>query len=400
MSRYRKTMRQAIEEGLSNMQIAILKKEYAPFKGKTISAARAKQLMNILDKFKEDDLQKLGKENIPFVSSGSRSKLAVRNMKFKVTSINPFKEEVTQEDFDLEEGKMKTIATMFDAGKSAEEIAKAMKLSVDTVKTILGEVKEENLEEAPDPITYGPDKVAKAMAIAVKSDGQYSKAVREIEKIGKDLSKVSTIARALKTANEEFKVRFTDPANKKKFHITYRSKGEAEAKMAQLKKDGVKQIEIVSEDLDAQPQDRDVKKIKGTQPKKYYKKMSKDDKEKRAKHFTTRDTSKNDNRPAPGDKGAKTKPSIHTKKFKQMYGEELLDEKIKGLENKAKKSGMPYGILKKVYDRGMAAWRGGHRPGATQQQWAFARVNSFVTKSSGTWGGADKDLAKKVRASK
>ena len=200
--------------------------------------------------------------------------------------------------------------------------------------------------------------------------------------------------------SEQFKLRFTDPANKKKFHIIYRSKGEAEAKMAQLKKDGVKQIEIVSEDLDAQPQDRDVKKIKGTQPKKYYKKMSKADKEKRAKHFTTRDTSKNDNRPAPGDKDAKTKPSIHTKKFKQMYGEELLDEKIKGLENKAKKSGMPYGILKKVYDRGMAAWRGGHRPGATQQQWAFARVNSFVTKSSGTWGGADKDLAKKVRGSK
>ena len=77
-----------------------------------------------------------------------------------------------------------------------------------------------------------------------------------------------------------------------------------------------------------------------------------------------------------------------------------ITEKIKGLENKAKKSGMPYSILKKVYDRGMAAWKGGHRPGATQQQWAFARVNSFVTKSSGTWGKADKDLAAKVRASK
>ena len=225
----------------------------------------------------------------------------------------------------------------------------------DEIRERVNQLKQLALGEAPDPITYGPDKVAKAMAIAVKSDGQYSKAVKDIEKIAKDLSKVSTIARALKTANE---------------------------------------------DLDAQPQDRDVKKVKGTQPKKYYKKMSKDDKEKRAKHFTTRDTSKNDNRPAPGDKGAKTKPSIHTKKFKQMYGEELLDEKIKGIENKAKKSGMPYGILKKVYDRGMAAWRGGHRPGATQQQWAFARVNSFVTKSSGTWGGADKDLAKKVRGSK
>ena len=74
-----------------------------------------------------------------------------------------------------------------------------------------------------------------------------------------------------------------------------------------------------------------------------------------------------------------------------------LNEKIEGLVKKAEKSGMPYGILKKVYDRGMAAWRTGQRPGTTPQQWAFARVNSFVTKSSGTWGGADKDLAKKVR---
>ena len=77
-----------------------------------------------------------------------------------------------------------------------------------------------------------------------------------------------------------------------------------------------------------------------------------------------------------------------------------LDETIKAVQNKAKKTGMPYSILKQVYNRGMAAWKGGHRPGATQQQWALARVNSFVTKSSGTWGGADKDLAKKVRRSK
>ena len=76
-----------------------------------------------------------------------------------------------------------------------------------------------------------------------------------------------------------------------------------------------------------------------------------------------------------------------------------LDEKIEGLVTKAKKSGMPYGILKKVYDRGMAAWKTGHRPGTTPQQWAFARVNSFTTKSSGTWGKADKDLAKQVNSS-
>jgi len=149
------------------------------------------------------------------------------------------------------------------------------------------------------------------------------------------------------------------------------------------------------------PQDPDVRKVKGTQPKKYYKTLSKADKDKRAAHFAKQDYKKSDDqddyKPAPGDKEAKTKTSKFTKKFKQMYGEEILDEKIKGLENKAKKTGMPYSILKKVYDRGMAAWKGGHRPGATQQQWAFARVNSFVTKSPGTWGKADKDLAKQVR---
>ena len=96
------------------------------------------------------------------------------------------------------------------------------------------------------------------------------------------------------------------------------------------------------------------------------------------------------------------------KKAKEKFNEGIMKneemrlrvEAIAGLKKKAEKSGMPYSILKKVYDRGMAAWKGGHRPGASQHQWAFARVNSFVTKSSGTWGGADKDLAAKVRASK
>jgi len=78
-------------------------------------------------------------------------------------------------------------------------------------------------------------------------------------------------------------------------------------------------------------------------------------------------------------------------------GARALVEAIAALQKKADKSGMSYSILKQVYDRGMAAWKGGHRPGAGQHQWAFARVNSFVTKSSGTWGGADSDLAKKVK---
>ena len=85
--------------------------------------------------------------------------------------------------------------------------------------------------------------------------------------------------------------------------------------------------------------------------------------------------------------------------FGQYYEEfKPLLEEIEGLKKKAEKSGIAYGILKKVYDRGMAAWQGGHRPGTTPQQWAFARVNSFITKGSGTWGKADSDLASKVKA--
>jgi len=87
-------------------------------------------------------------------------------------------------------------------------------------------------------------------------------------------------------------------------------------------------------------------------------------------------------------------------KNEEVHPAKALIEAIEGVKNKAEKTGMPYSILKKVYDRGMAAWKGGHRPGTTPQQWAMARVNSFVTKSSGTWGGADSDLAKKVRSKK
>src|SRR5210317_307191 len=86
-------------------------------------------------------------------------------------------------------------------------------------------------------------------------------------------------------------------------------------------------------------------------------------------------------------------------KIKSQNEEVELQEKIEGLENKSEKSGVPYGILKKVYDRGMAAWKGGHRPGTTPQQWAFARVNSFLTGGK-TRTTADADLWQKAKAAK
>ena len=157
-------------------------------------------------------------------------------------------------------------------------------------------------------------------------------------------------------------------------------------------------------------EDPDIGHRKGTQPAGYYKGLKKGTKDKRAAHFKKYGKMDDDDprayKKAPGDATAKTKPSKHTKKFAQMFGEKdmksfkahLDEQNVKAaLKKKAEKSGMPYGILKKVFDRGVAAWRTGHRPGTNPTQWGLARVNSFATKSKGTWGGADKDLAAKVR---
>ena len=142
----------------------------------------------------------------------------------------------------------------------------------------------------------------------------------------------------------------------------------------------------------------------------YYKGVPKDKKDDREAHFKRNAEKPGDGpdkdsnyKPAPGDfkdgKRVKTKLSKHTKKYHAMYGEELeLDEDATAsLKKKAEKTGMPLSVLRKVYNRGVAAWKSGHRPGTTPEQWGHARVNSFVTKSSGTWGKADKDLAAQVR---
>ena len=150
-------------------------------------------------------------------------------------------------------------------------------------------------------------------------------------------------------------------------------------------------------------EDADIGDRKGSQPAKYFTGLAKSTKQKRDAHFKKKST-----KPAPGDARAETKPSQHTKKFKQMYGEwaeHLTFEDFiitegksdAALKKKADKSGMPLSILRQVFNRGVAAWKTGHRPGTTAVQWGLARVNSFVTKSKGTWGKADKDLAAKVR---
>ena len=151
-------------------------------------------------------------------------------------------------------------------------------------------------------------------------------------------------------------------------------------------------------------QDKDIKDKKGTQPAKYFAKdaegdaMSKSTKDKRDAHFKKQAKKKDDNKaaykPAPGDATAKTKPSKYTNKMKKMFPDlykEMVDESAtKSLQKKADASGISLGILNKVFDRGVAAWKGGHRPGTTAVQWGHARVNSFISGGkTRTTGDAD-----------
>lgn len=135
-----------------------------------------------------------------------------------------------------------------------------------------------------------------------------------------------------------------------------------------------------------------------------------------------------------------TKKSKYTKKYQEMYGDkknesiicsfdQFIQETIslekemeaeglygsteineakmkstveKSLRKKSEKTGFPYSILKQVWNRGYAAWKVGHRPGTTPEQWAHGRVNSFIVGGRTTEVG-DKALyqkAKKARAKK
>ena len=112
-------------------------------------------------------------------------------------------------------------------------------------------------------------------------------------------------------------------------------------------------------DEEREPQDKDIKDKKGTQPAKYFKGLKKTTKSKRDAHFQ-RGKEKSDSDPsaykdAPGDKKARKEPmrkSKYTKDYQKMYGEVLAYEarafhdfganspaannKIRDIANKAK----------------------------------------------------------------
>ena len=131
-------------------------------------------------------------------------------------------------------------------------------------------------------------------------------------------------------------------------------------------------------------------------PQKYVRGLSSKTASARKQHFDKmRDRPDSDAtayRPAPGDKGAKTRPSKYTTAVRNLMMGEEKESKL-SLASKAKKTGIPLSTLKTVFRRGVAAWKSGHRPGTTPQQWGHARVNSYISKGK-TYHTADSDLRK------
>jgi hypothetical protein len=90
------------------------------------------------------------------------------------------------------------------------------------------------------------------------------------------------------------------------------------------------------------------------------------------------------------DKGVKTKKSQYTQAWNTLF------PTAKSLKERAKVTGVPEDLLQTSYDRGLAAWRTGHRPGATGGQWGYARVSSLLLLGKTAYT-ADSDLVKEAK---
>jgi len=294
---------------------------------------------------------------------------------------------IKKEESDLDEASLKDIFTANQEGKKVEDIAKKLKMSVADVKKILGEeigeISEENLEEFTSDMIKRLKKSYSTMPQKLSTD-QANALSRHLDRL--DLT-------SLKQLSKENIPFLTTLARNK----IYKKTGKFEDVNEQ---DGV-EIAKIRADRDEKDNKEVASKEKENASLRDQVAMLKtkleNEKNKTIKPVPNPETGEVPLTIGIANKLLKDKEEKEAKKKEVKEERRLYVEAISALTKKADKSGMSYSILKQVYDRGMAAWKGGHRPGASQHQWAFARVNSFITKSSGTWGGADKDLAAKVK---
>ena len=432
-----------ITEAFSDAQMKQLKKAYEPLRGKKISIDNANKLGAMFTKFDKDKnaLEKLYGGDIPFVSTMAMTRLMTKH-NYKAADLNKIRKESVELESELhllDEAHMldeaEATVSRFKGDKDAENIMslakqqgvkatrkgnqihlkgvfrKVMDISMALQKNGM-KVEEIINEETLEEFTSQQIKMAYGVANDKRyKAGNYSGAVAAIEKIAKGLSKHPDVMKVLKRVNEDkeytdeelgemFGNKQIDPttAAALRAYLSGRAGGSPfppvvegmMSKIDAMQKQGASAADIAKE------LKLDIKTVKGILGEEL-EEMAKDSAY--AIGMAQAKKMKGDEPPLKKStitKGHEIAKSI-LKKEEKEHPAKMKYEEIAGLKKKAEKSGMPYGILKKVYDRGMAAWRGGHRPGASQQQWAFARVNSFVTKSSGTWGGADKDLAAKVK---
>ena len=450
MSRYRKLMSEAITEVRENAG-DYLKSKLTP--------AQIQNIKNTWKNKKASDVTQSVKDMIKKMDIPTQ--LAIRDADI------PHLSKLVEEKID--EGRMKDIYTMDKEGKSAEEIAKALKVSVSSVKAILG-------EEAYDEITEACWTGFKQVGMKKKNGKMVPNCVPEefvkedtelnefsmamLDKLAKEYEPMRGKTISIDNANKLRKIfdripdAYLQSIRKKK--IPFLS-ALALSRMIQKGMPVREEVEINEKEDPNAPATDTTDEPAGVEIAKLRAKRDKDDKKEVAKKEGELEKAKDEiamlktKLENEKNKAVKPEPNPETgevplaiglaqkllrdkqkaeqekanapkdvkenvfnwwkeaakvddkevEKDLEEYEEEITDKELEestaAVRKKAEKSGMPYGILKKVYDRGMAAWRGGHRPGATQVQWALARVNSFVTKSSGTWGGADKDLAKQVR---
>jgi hypothetical protein len=90
---------------------------------------------------------------------------------------------------------------------------------------------------------------------------------------------------------------------------------------------------------------------------------------------------------------------FNSRAFKRRHG--IPEEEGLSLANIAKLSGMPRAALQEVFNRGIGAYKTNPESVRPQvksaEQWAMARVYSFVMKRPGTYGGRDADLVREYR---
>lgn len=96
-------------------------------------------------------------------------------------------------------------------------------------------------------------------------------------------------------------------------------------------------------------------------------------------------------KPFATDKGVATRSSGYTTQWKRRF------PAATSMEAKSAATGVPLKYLRECYNRGLAAWRTGHRPGATQQQWGYARVHSLLLCGK-TYHTTDSDIVKEAKA--